>query len=314
MKTRNWGLAILAAGAVAAVTAGTIAPHGGPSTEPSSAQPGFEKVIPAATAKPGIINEVLGLLQEPKEVFNARTRVSNACMAAKGFPEFPRSGQADMPNDMRLALHGFLPLTVDRARQDAYRSVTNIETGGYLVGDTVAEGMQNAYWGFDKASGKQVDSTGGCRGAGLVALYGSLDAQKTAEDASQVLNPAILSANHDHEFSVAVHEWSQCMADSGYPEMSQPGSTRRPPVADSTAANKQGQHEPAPVDPTSKGPETRKLAVADVLCRDKTGLVQHLDDVLARYLTTAVEQHSDELAKVKTIRDAAAARASSLSK
>ncbi|QTF72256.1 hypothetical protein [Arthrobacter woluwensis] len=54
--------------------------------------------------------------------------------------------------------------------------------------------------------------------------------------------------------------------------------------------------------------------MADVLCRDKTLLVQRIEDNLARCLTTTVGQHSGELAKVKTIRDAAAARASSLSK
>lgn len=54
--------------------------------------------------------------------------------------------------------------------------------------------------------------------------------------------------------------------------------------------------------------------MADVLCRDKTRLVQRIEDNLARCLTTTVGQHSGELAKVKTIRDAAAARASSLSK
>lgn len=54
--------------------------------------------------------------------------------------------------------------------------------------------------------------------------------------------------------------------------------------------------------------------VADVLCRDKTRLVQRIEDNLTRCLTTALGQHSGELAKAKTIRDAAAARASSLSK
>lgn len=50
------------------------------------------------------------------------------------------------------------------------------------------------------------------------------------------------------------------------------------------------------------------------LCRDKTRLVQRIEDNLARYLTTAVEQRSAELAKLKTFREEAAVRASALTK
>ncbi|MDQ0709628.1 hypothetical protein QFZ52_002280 [Arthrobacter woluwensis] len=51
-----------------------------------------------------------------------------------------------------------------------------------------------------------------------------------------------------------------------------------------------------------------------VLCREKTRLVQRIEDNLARYLTTAVEQRSAELAKLKTFREEAAVRASALTK
>jgi len=297
MKTRDWGLGILALGAIVAVTAGTTGPLPGPVPDTSAYGSDQSPVIPAENAKPGIVAEVLGLLQEPKAVFDARTKVTTECMATAGFPGFSNGGQGDRLTDMSASLHGFPGLSLERARMNGYRSDDDAVTSP--AADPAQE--LKAYQGFDPiSSGANPDFTKGCRGAGYIAIYGGATADQEFTRVLGTLLPAIHSANRDNGFKSALVEWSKCMNDAGFPGLTDPGH------AGSLSLNFVGTD--------GAGPEARRIAVADVTCRGTTNLIPRLDAVLARYLTTAVEQHGPELAKVKTIRDKAADRSASLPK
>jgi len=300
MKTRNWGLGILALGAIVAVTAAATGPLPGLVPDTSAYGSDQSPVIPAENAKPGIVAEVLGLLQEPKAVFDARTKVTTECMAAAGFPGFSNGGQGDRLTDMSASLRGFPGLSLERARMNGYRSEDDAVTSP--AADPAEE--LKAYQGFDPIkSGADPDFTKGCRGAGYIAIYGGATADQEFTRVLGTLLPAIHSANRDIGFKNALVEWSKCMSDTGFPALTDPGN------AASLSLNFVG------ADGTDgAGPEARRIAVADVTCRGTTNLIPRLDAVLARYLTTAVEKHGQEFAPARALRKESAARVAALTK
>lgn len=303
MKTRNWGLGILAVGAVAAVTAATIAPHGSLSPAPTSTEAEYTRVAPAATVRPGVLQEVLDAVKEPKTVYDARTKVSLACMTVAGYPDFSKTGVPDPWNDLFQVFHGFPSLTVDQAHLDGYASGMNFQKGISLT-DSRARAAQKAYLGFDVSESNPTgptDRSRGCRSEGLKAVYENPTAEPT--EGMMLVIGAIDSARQDPAHRQALQQWSVCMGDSGFPDLDGPSQAVSTALDAGTKAGT-----------GVSGVSARKIAVADVLCRDKTRLVQRIEDNLARYLTTAVEQRSAELAKLKTFREEAAVRASALTK
>ncbi|MDP5228033.1 MULTISPECIES: hypothetical protein [Arthrobacter] len=244
----------------------------------------------------------MNLIQEPKAVFDARMKVSYACMTSAGFPGFAGSGQADQFNDMTSSLYGFSALTVQQARLTGYETSAGSESG---VRTTSDRSMLKAYLGIDPADagGVTPDFSKGCRGEGLMAVYGFTNVDRALGAGMEIVMPATHSAHQDPAIAESLQAWSACMNESGYPNLKAPSNAYSVAINATISAGD-----------VSSPPEARKLAVADVTCRDKTNLVPRLDEVLARYLTTAVEQHASELAKVTTIREQASARAASLSK
>lgn len=300
MKTRNWGLGILAVGAVLAISAGTLAPHGGPVPDTSAFGEDQSPVAPAASARPGIVGDVLSLLQEPRAVFEARMKVSSQCMAAAGFPDFARGGQADRLDDMSASLHGFPTLSLEGARTNGYRG--REEPAFSPAADP--SGELKAYLGFDPMNApSQSDLTKGCRGTGYLSVYGDANASGEFGRVLGALQPAVHSAKQDNGLKSALGDWSACMTEAGYPALTDPAKAASLSSNFVGADGKEGA-----------GPEARKIAIADVTCRGKTSLVSRMDAVLARYLTTAVDKLGPELAPARALRKESAARVASPAK
>ena len=288
MKRNLIGLAVLAAGATAALAAsaipgGTIAASGTPiSGITAQAQAYASPDVAAETGRAAAIRE---------------------CMAAAGYDYAPPVAAYRVDFNANM---GLKRLDVATAKASGYTSLQPTGPGEPAPGSDEAKLFEDPAF-VAALSGPQTADTmvtvngmgtsgGGCRGEAARKIYGSMENYVLATGVTEnALNSAVGAAMSDSGYPRAINSWKDCMSSSPYANF-------RSPADAVTAGLKAG------------GLNEFKIAVTDATCREQVNFHGQLDAVLDKYLTTRMQQLEPEIAKVTEIRKQAAATAASFSK
>ncbi|MDQ0632229.1 hypothetical protein QFZ40_000138 [Arthrobacter pascens] len=288
MKRNLIGLAVLAAGATAALAAsaipgGTIAASGTPiSGITAQAQAYASPDVAAETGRAAAIRE---------------------CMAAAGYDYAPPVDAYRVDFNANM---GLKRLDVATAKASGYASLQPTGPGEPAPGSDEAKLFEDPAFVAALSGPKTADtmvtvngmgtSGGGCRGEAARKIYGSMENYVLATGVTEnALNSAAGAAMSDSGYPKAINSWKDCMSSSPYANF-------RSPADAVTAGLKAG------------GLNEFKIAVTDTTCREQVNFHGQLDAVLDKYLTTRMQQLEPEIATVTEIRKQAAARAASFSK
>ncbi len=215
------------------------------------------------------------------------------CMKAQGFDYTPQRQDT-------AALEASLDLpdmnTVEFAEQYGYGLTTLDDasaTGDQATEPPTAQAStleyQEALLGSDYPAGK-AQMPGGCFGEAMATVFGDDVASMDTTVAADIAG-LTSSAEQDDRVVAALDEWSTCMDDRGY-DYATPDAAMRSIASrayDSTGTLVQ--------DDALSTLRTEEIdtAVADLGCRDSSGLTQAKAEVLARLETDYYAAHRDEV-------------------
>ncbi|WP_457963991.1 hypothetical protein M1E17_21180 [Arthrobacter sp. D1-29] len=290
MKRKLIGLAVLAAGAAAALAASTV---------PGGA------VTASASPVSGITAEAQLYASADAAAETGRAAAITKCMAAAGYDYAPQVAAYKVDFNANM---GLKRLDVAAAKADGYASLQTAGPGEPADGTVEAALFADpAFVAALSGTGQdddivQVNGTGlgtsgsGCRGQAATAIYGSMENYILATGvAGNSLNSAAGAAMSDSGFQKAIDAWKDCMASSPYANFRSP--------ADAVSAGVQ-----------AGGLNELKIAVTDATCREQVSFHGRLDTVLDKYLTTRMQELEPEITRVREIRKQAAARAAELTR
>ncbi|MDQ0616648.1 hypothetical protein [Arthrobacter globiformis] len=255
-------------------------------------------VTPSAEPVAGIIRQAEAYAHADPVAEQGMQEAVRQCMAKAGFDYTPPKWAS--PLDLNGFI-GFKRLSVETAKTSGYASTE--PQGPHEPTPGSADGQLFADPAFNDAltgpAGTQLKTTadglgtsaGGCRGQAMTRIYGSAENYMLATlGASNSLLIATNSASSDPGVDRTIKDWKACMNET-------PHSSYANPQQASDAGKAAG------------GQEEFRIAVADAVCRDKTGFHATLDSILDKYLTTRMQQLAPEIERVKEIRRIAASNA-----
>lgn len=287
MKRKLIGLAVLAAGAAAALAASAI-PGGGIAASPTPISGITARA--EAYATPDVAAE------------NGRAAVIRKCMAAAGYDFAPvvNTYKGDFSGNV-----GAKRLDVATAKASGYATLLPAGPPEPAAGTHLAALFADPAFAL-ALSGPQTNDNrvsvngigtygGGCTGEAATTIYGSMENYVLATGvAMNSLNSAARAAITDSGFKKVIDSWKGCMTESPYANFSSPAQ-----------AMSAGQ--------AAGGQTEFRIAVTDATCREQVNFHGQLDALLDKYLTTRMQQLEPEITKVTEIRRQAADRAHQLS-